>query len=370
MKQVIVVVLAILAPAGAMAQATTPAAGQRAAADRIRTAISTTPVAAVTVAPVDSQRPAAAQKTPPPPPPDVEQERPRRRGSMVGYIEDPVVSSKIRIRFDAGFHDDAPDRAEFFYAKCGCYRDLPPGDAAFDPAAPGPRPGAADDLNFQQVYLHGEYAWRNRVSLFAELPIRWIQPQSFAPGSGAGFPNQSGLSDLRAGARIALLDTERQLVTVQLRTFFPTGKASKGLGTDHASVEPTVLLYEKMTDRFSAEAQVGAWLPVGGADGIPVSGGDKFSGNIFFYGIGPSYEVYRSGRLRFAPVVELVGWHLVGGFQTTTPSDASGTNIVNLKVGARTSWNNQGSFYIGYGHALTSSDWYDNILRLEYRRTF
>ena len=43
---------------------------------------------------------------------------------MVGYIDDPVVSSKIRVRFETGMHNRAPDRAEFFYAKCGCYRDL------------------------------------------------------------------------------------------------------------------------------------------------------------------------------------------------------------------------------------------------------
>ena len=55
---------------------------------------------------------------------------PRRRGSMVGYIEDPVVSSKVRVRFDIGRHSHTPDRAEFFYAKCGCYRDL----AHTDPA--------------------------------------------------------------------------------------------------------------------------------------------------------------------------------------------------------------------------------------------
>jgi hypothetical protein len=41
-------------------------------------------------------------------------------GSMVGYIDDPIVSSKIRIRFDDDFDDEFPDRSEFIYAKCGC----------------------------------------------------------------------------------------------------------------------------------------------------------------------------------------------------------------------------------------------------------
>jgi len=91
---------------------------------------------------------------------------------------------------------------------------------------------------------------------------------------------------------------------------------------------------------------------------------------VFFYGIGPSFEVYRTDRARFAPVIELVGWRVLGGFQTGTPSDASGTNIVNLKIGARASWNYQSSFYAGFGHALTSASWYEDIVRFEYRYAF
>jgi hypothetical protein len=43
--------------------------------------------------------------------------RPASEGSMVGYVDDAIVASQIRFRFDAGFHDNAPDRAEFFYAQ-------------------------------------------------------------------------------------------------------------------------------------------------------------------------------------------------------------------------------------------------------------
>ena len=68
--------------------------------------------------------------------------RRRRRGSMVGYINDSEIGSKIQVRGDLGYHIDAPDRAEFFYAKCGCYRDLQ-GNPAYDPDAPGPGPRPA-----------------------------------------------------------------------------------------------------------------------------------------------------------------------------------------------------------------------------------
>ncbi len=48
--------------------------------------------------------------------------RPRMEGSATGYIDNAIVGSQIRFRFDAAFGFQDPDRAEFFYAKCGCYR--------------------------------------------------------------------------------------------------------------------------------------------------------------------------------------------------------------------------------------------------------
>jgi hypothetical protein len=292
----------------------------------------------------------------------------RRRGSMVGYIEDATVETAVRIRFETAFHDDFPDRAEFFYAKCGCYRDLATTNSAYDPNAPGPRPGVVTDLNFQQLYLQGQYAFSNRASAFAELPLRWIQPQTFS-GGGTGFASQGGVSDLRAGVKLALMTSPEQIVTAQVKAYFPTGDAERGLGTNHVSFEP-VVLYTRAADRFLLESQIGFWLPAGGSAPNPTSTSGNFSGNVFMYGIGPSYEVYSKNGLRFAPVVELVGWSVLSGYQTGATADASGTNIVNIKFGARTSFNPHGSFYIGYGHALTSASWYNDIVRFEYRYSF
>ena len=159
------------------------------------------------------------RKDPPPPPPD---DRRRRRPSMVGYINDAGIQSQVRLRFDAGTGIDSVDRAEFFYAKCGCYRFLPADHPAFDPNAPGPGPGINTDMNFQQFYLQAEYAFSDRVSVYGELPVRWIQPQAFLPDTGS-FGDQSGLSDLRAGAKIALVASDTQYVTLQLQGQFPSG---------------------------------------------------------------------------------------------------------------------------------------------------
>ena len=293
----------------------------------------------------------------------------RRRGSMVGYVEDSTIDSRVRVRFDSAFENPLPDRAEFFYAKCGCYTGLDHSSPLFDPDAPGPSPGIVTDLKFQQLFLEGEYAVSDRFSLFAQIPIRWLQPQSFVAGFGS-FSNQSGLGDLRLGTKIGLHDSTTAGVTAKVEVFIPTGDPEKGLGTNHASVDPAVLYRQDLSSVIAIESQFGVWLPIGGSAPAPTSGDGHFAGPVLYYGIGPSFTVYQSDTVRLAPVVELVGWHVQSGNQTDLADfDAGGTNIVNIKFGARVSFGD-GSVYAGYGHAMTDSAWYHHIFRMEYRHSF
>jgi len=68
--------------------------------------------------------------------------------------------------------------------------------------------------------------------------------------------------------------------------------------------------------------------------------------------------------------VELVGWRVLGGFQTSTFSEAEGINILNLKLGGRFEFQNRSSLYVGYGFGMTDDVWYDDLFRVEYRYTF
>ncbi|MEP6917082.1 MAG: hypothetical protein ABJC89_15630 [Acidobacteriota bacterium] len=296
----------------------------------------------------------------------------KRRGSMVGYVEDASIRTQVRVRFDAGFGVNSPDRAEFFYGKCGCYRGLD-GTPLFDADAPGPGPGIVTNMDFQSFRVMGEFALSDRFSVFADVPFRSIKPQSFVAGTGS-FGNQSGLGDVEAGVKLGLVSDDRRNLTVLVRGSFPTGDSKKGLGTDHASIEPALLYRQDLSDRVSIESQFGEWHPIGGSQG-PLVSDKKFAGDVLYYGIGPSFDVVRTDTFRFSPVVELVGWHVINGFQTSTlltptGGDASGVNIVNLKVGARTTFRNGGSFYAGFGWGLTDSIWYDKVLRIEYRAGF
>ena len=282
--------------------------------------------------------------------------RKERRGSMSGYIADATIDDHVRVRFDAGFHNTRPDRSEFFYAQCGCN----------GPNGPGPV-GTADDLNFKQLTVDAQYAVTSRVALLATLPVRFIQPQHFF-NRAATFGNSSGISDVRVGVKAALVSDVDTVLTAQVQGYVPTGDPRKGLGTDHASIEPALLLYRKLSDVLAIESQLSDWHPIGGSS----ASGSSYTGDVLSYGIGPSFELVHTSSVTFAPVVELVGWHLFGGQQLQPPGKLvpADANIVNLKFGARTTIDDTHSLYVGYGRALTNAVWYTDIFRVEYRYSF
>jgi len=272
--------------------------------------------------------------------PVTDSQMPTIQSVKVGYIDGAIIGSQIRSRFDAAFHDNATDRAEFFYPR---YNGLNNG--------PGPTSVIAD-LNFQQLYLYAEYAPSKRFSIFTEVPGRWIQPQqtvnntSSPLGTIGPFPNvsEAGLSDLAAGFKLAAIASSNQYLTFQFQAYFPSGNASLGLGTNHYSVEPALLYYRRLSERFALETQVGDSHPIGGsfcperciADGLPpgapphpppVSGG--FAGDVFFYGVGPSYALYRGKHVRIAPVVELVGWRILAARGESLDSPAKKIFVIH-----------------------------------------
>jgi hypothetical protein len=295
-------------------------------------------------------------------------ERRRRRPSMVGYIEDATVESRIRFRFDSGFGNEVPDRAEFFYAKCGCYKHVPP--PAFDAEAPGPGGGIPNEIDYTEFYAYAERAVGDRFSVFADLPFRGIEPQGFVPTGLADWDSSFGIGDIRFGGKADLYSDGDRGLTALVRMAVPTGDERQGLGTNHASIEPSLLFHSMVNDRVGIEAQFGWWQPLGGSAGVDSD--ENFSGAVLTWGVGPSFDAFASDRLRVSPIVELVGWRVLGGFQTclTCDADASGINIVNLKVGSRFTVQQRHSFYAGLGWHLTEQVWYDKLFRLEYRLGF
>jgi hypothetical protein len=290
--------------------------------------------------------------------------------SMVGYIDNAIVHPQVRVRFDSARDDQTPDRAEFFYAKCGCYGALPSTNAAYDPRTPGPGPGIPKAVNFQQLYFYGEVAPHPHFSLFMQLPFRWLQAQAF-PGSPQAFPSSGGFGDVQLGMKFAPIVSAHRYLTLQFRASLPSGDAGLGLGTHHYSIEPSLLYYQRLSERLAVEAEVGDTHPLGTSSGVPTATSHGFAGDVFFYGAGPSYKFINDEQFSLAGVLEVVGWNVRDGYVTgpANPSTA-GVNIVNMKVGPRFSFGSHHSLYVGYGIALTSANWYRDIVRTEYRYSF
>jgi hypothetical protein len=328
------------------------------------------------------------------------------------YLDNAIPRTMFRLRYDAGFDMNRPDRAEFFYATWKELSFHPHGingdGTFFDPKARGPEqlPGK---LDFQDVTSYFEYAFNKRLSVFADVPVRFLNfrdiqedfpseemkppgTQNLAPNPGSPFfpePNRGmseshqdrtgGLSDVTAGFKFAVVADPDRYVTFQFQTFIPTGDPHTGLGTGHASLEPGLLVYQRLTDRLAVQGQFEDWIPIGGGPG---------AGNVLIYGLGVGYDVYQRCNLRITPVAEFVGWTVLNGFESVdepivaTPppgfvlprthgvEDAGGDTIINAKLGVRTYFGRGNDVYVGWGHALTNDRWYRDIVRVEYRYSF
>jgi hypothetical protein len=263
--------------------------------------------------------------------------------SSVGYIDSAIPKNTVRLRYDSGFDDNRPERAEFFYPQ------------KFDPVT-GPAK-TETKVDFRELTAYLEWAPAERLSGFLEVPERFLEPEV--------NPDRAGLGDINFGAKLALLAEDEGFLTFQFRTYVPTGAGRLGLGTNHVSLEPALLFNYHLSEQVLLEGEFRDWIPVGGTD---------FAGNTIRYGVGLSYPVEVGSGVKVAPVVEFVGWTVLNGKDEVAPSgtdlSAAGDTIVNAKVGARTTLGDFGQIYVGYGRALTGTVWYKDMLRLEYRLTF
>lgn len=204
--------------------------------------------------------------------------------SDAGYIDGAILRNQLRFRFDAAFDNPFPDRAEFFYARCGCFTN---GNG------PGP-PLAETGVDYQEVAAYLEYMLTTEVSTFVEVPLRFIDPEANA--------NRTGLGDVRAGLKYALVNDADRWLTFQMRGYFPTGDGRQGLGTEHFSLEPG-LLYQRNFDGLSVFGDFKVWIPFDTSTQSTMTNTDSdpaleslavdYSGTIAQYGLGFSYDLFR-----------------------------------------------------------------------------
>ncbi len=259
--------------------------------------------------------------------------------STVGYIDDAIPSNLVRLRVDAAWDDNRPTRAEFFYSR-SIGKDTP-------------------RINYQEIMAYVEGKLRPDFSAFIEGGTRFVQPQD--------DDHHAGFSDMTTGFKWAFFMDQNQVGTFQTKLYVPTGKETEWLGTGHVSIEPGLLYFNRLSDKLCMESELRLWIPL--TD-------DDFAGPVIRYGIGFSYGERPCDRWWCAPVVELVGWTVLGGKETVFPpeppltEDASGDTIVNVKLCLRVGMGHRFDIYTGYGRPLTGEVWYKDIWRTELRWAF
>lgn len=277
-----------------------------------------------------------------------------------GYIDNAAPRTQFRLRYDTAFDNNRPDRAEFFYAKCGCFQFVQPPQR--DAAGP---PLPERSVDYQDLAPYFEVAFAPRASVFATVPIRFLNPEVNR--------NTTGLGDVSFGAKYAIRSSERGILTLQIRAIAPSGNTFDGLGTGNWFLEPGVLFLRQVSPRWQVFGEV--------KDQIPLSPQSDFTGNVLRYGLGTSVMAFEGDRGYVAPVIETVGWTVLSGRELADNQviDSRGTTIVNLKAGLRLGFGKdecsptnatRNDIYIGYGRALTGAFWYKDVVRVEYRRFF
>lgn len=272
------------------------------------------------------------------------------------YIDNAVIADMFRYRFDAGYNNPLPDRAEFFYGQCGC----------FGGNAQGP-PELERSIDYQEFTPYFERAISPGFSLFAEAPVRFINPDI--------NDNTGGMGDINFGFKGSLYRTDSQHWTAQFRVYAPTGDADRGLGTGNVSLEPGVLYLGRVNDRLITQGEFRVWIPLSDSQ---VPGRGNFAGTILRAGYGGGYDLLNldtcAQRRRLTGTFETVAWYITdglafGGIDNPVVLDADNDTIVNLKSGLRYTAGRQ-SIASTYGFAVTNDRWYSDIMRLEYRYAF
>ena len=283
-----------------------------------------------------------------------------------GYLDPAAPVTMFRLRYDIANDNKFPDRGEYFYAKCGCFRQI-----GADPDAAGPI-GLNTSVDYQEIRAYFEYAFDPKFSLFTELPVRFVDYTSL-PGLPA-LGSANGFSDMTAGFKYAFVAEEDEYLTFQFKTYIPTGDSRQGLGTNHVSIEPAILYYRRLSENWLLQSQFSEFCPIGV---------DSYASNVLSYGGGLGYILYESDSMSVVPMLELVGWTFLGGqkFDASSggvdPESAHGDTIVNIKPGVRVGLGDSGpamlqsqSIYAGFGIPITSEEFYQELFRVEYRILF
>jgi hypothetical protein len=260
------------------------------------------------------------------------------------FVEHARPRSQTRLRWDSGQNLLLPDRNDFFWS------GPPLGPIPVNPVQGIP------STNYDELTMYIEAAPKNgKFSVFFNTPYRAVDPIN-------GF-RYGGFGDLDAGVKTLLFDCELFQLGMQMRTYIPTGVGLKGEGTEHTTIEPSLLLAIQLMKDCYLENQVAEWIPIGGTE--------YASGVLHFH------HSFNKVIWKLNPDVQLIwtaevnGWAFQGGEYTDPltllPVSSSGGRYASVGSGLRLSYCDKIDFGFGAAQAVTNPHWADQLYRLEMR---
>lgn len=294
------------------------------------------------------------------------------------FVDAARPVTQMRLRWDNSWNFRHPDRAEYFWARQKTNPAQVSGDPKRRGAAKGPD-GIASRVDYSELSLYTEGA-AGPAGFFVEIPYRDLDPEA-APAALALDPNframhMSGFADMTIGTKAMLLDCELMQLTLQFKTFIPTGSPGKGLSTGHVSLEPSLLMNLRLTPDTYIQAQLAYWIPIGGDE--------LYQGNIFHFHTSLNRVLWRPCcGLELIGTFEVNEWSVLGGNYTSPDllvADANGrlspvalsaeTSILSLGPGLRLFICEKIDVGVGTAFAITGSHWAEETVRAEFRWRF
>jgi hypothetical protein len=248
-----------------------------------------------------------------------------------------------------------PDKSEWFWAQ---ENGKGPKFAGTIPAGQTKAPGSPN-LNYDEGFLYMEGAVE-RFGLFVELSYRDVQPIL--------YPGTAGFGDMIVGTKSLLLDCELLQFTFQFKAYLPTGNFTKGLGTGHTSLEPSLIAAIKLTPVTYFQFQTAIWCPIGGTQ--------SFEGPVFHYHLSLNQLLCHCGHgVQLIGMLELNGYDLAGGAYTSPldglpVSSKLVSEIVNVGPGLRLDICSRVDFGVGSAIAVTKDRMAQELARVEFRWRF
>jgi hypothetical protein len=257
------------------------------------------------------------------------------------FQDSPRPVTQTRIRWDAGFHYRFPDTSEFFWAEIN---------------RKGPRI-LTRALRYDDLTFYQEIAAKG-ASFFIEIPYRTFEPDIGPGGSGFG--------DMNVGGKTVLFDSELLLLTLQFRTFIPTGNFTAGVGTGHASLEPSLMAAIKLWPTTYFQTELSEWIPLAGTPG--------FASSVFHFHFSLNHNLCHWGDcLNIVGVMEFNGYTYRGAFtdfESGAVVGASGGTFANAGPGIRAQLCDRIDFGVaadfGFGNRHGPGQIYRTEMRVRY----